>query len=161
MKCESCHNGEATVQVKQVADGEVKEAFLCAACAEKSGLKSPAAMADFLFGAGSPAKVGAKPGALKSCPVCHMRGTDFQKSSRLGCERCYETFADELQPMIEDMHRSLKHAGKTPAREQTRAEVVALEAQLRHAVDLQAFEEAARIRDQIRALESPHSMGAK
>jgi len=152
MKCEACHSNTATVQVKQVADGTVKEVFLCASCAENSGLKSPAAMADFLFGVGSPPGAGAS-AAQKSCPVCHMRGSDFNKTSRLGCEHCYETFADELIPMIEGMHRSLRHTGKTPTREHTRVELDGLRTKLRKAVERQAFEDAAGLRDQIRALE--------
>jgi protein arginine kinase activator len=155
MKCESCHSNDATVQVKQVADGLVKEVFLCAGCAQKSGLKSPAAMADFLFGAtDSPVLTVAATTELKSCPVCHMRGTDLKKNARLGCESCYETFSDDLLPMIETMHRSLKHIGKTSVREQSRAEIAALETQLKRAVELQAFEDAAGIRDEIKALES-------
>jgi protein arginine kinase activator len=161
MKCESCNSADATVQVKQVADGQVKEVFLCQGCAEKSGLKSPAAMADFLFGVGSPVATPDKPSALKSCPVCHMRGTDFQKTSRLGCERCYETFSDDLQPMIETMHRAFKHAGKMPVREQHRAEIDTLQAELRAAVERQAFEDAADIRDRIRAIESRHLAGVR
>ena len=153
MKCEACHSAEATVQVKQVADGMVKEVFLCPACAEKSGLKSPAAMADFLFGVGSPVFAEASPETQKSCPMCHMRGSDFRKTSRLGCERCYETFADELAPMIENMHRSFQHCGKTPTHEQTRVQIASLQASLRDAVERQAFEEAAGIRDEIKALE--------
>lgn len=155
MKCEACHNAAATVQVKQVADGLVKEVFLCPACAEKSGLKSPAAMADFLFGVGSPVFSEASPEAQKSCPVCHMRGSDFRQTSRLGCEHCYETFTDELAPMIENMHRSFQHVGKTPAHEQTRTQIEALQVLLRHAIERQAFEEAAGIRDEINALEAP------
>jgi protein arginine kinase activator len=153
VKCEACHSAEATVQVKQVADGQVKEVFLCPVCAEKSGLKSPAAMADFLFGVGSPVFSDAALDAHKGCPVCHMRGSDFRKTSRLGCEHCYETFADELVPMIETMHRSFQHRGKTPAHEQTRVQIALLQARLRNAVERQAFEEAAGIRDEIKALE--------
>ena len=153
MKCEACHSAEASVQVKQVADGMVKEVFLCPACAEKSGLKSPAAMADFLFGEGSPVFSDTSPESQKSCPVCHMRGSDFRKTSRLGCEHCYETFADEMVPMIESMHRSFQHRGKTPAHEKTRVQRESLQARLRDAVARQAFEEAAEIRDEIKDLE--------
>ncbi len=153
MKCEACHSEEASVQVKQVADGMVKEVFLCPACAEKSGLKAPADMADFLFGVGSPAFSETSPEAQKSCPLCHMRGSDFRKTSRLGCEHCYETFADELVPMVENMHRSFQHSGKTPAHEKTRAQIEVLQASLLEAVQRQAFEDAAGIRDEIKALE--------
>jgi protein arginine kinase activator len=153
MKCEACNKHEASVQVKQVADGMVKEVYLCAGCAEKSGMKSPAAMADFLFGVGS-LPSGSAPKASKSCPGCHMRSSDFQKNSRLGCAQCYDTFSDELTPMVESMHRAQRHTGKAPAREAVRAEVDGLQAKLQHAVQQQNFESAAEIRDEIKALES-------
>ena len=158
MKCESCHKADATVQVKQVADGMVKEVFLCSDCAENSGLKSPAAVADFLFGfSGAKSKPESVSGSdnKKRCQVCNMSRTEFKKHSRLGCENCYETFAAELMPMIDDMHRALKHTGKAPARESSRAEIETLKAQLIKAVQSQAFEEAAQFRDRIKALEMP------
>jgi protein arginine kinase activator len=154
MKCESCHKAEATVQVKQVADGMVKEVFLCAECAENSGLKSPAAMADFLFGMSS-AMGGAKPAQdeKRRCPECDMSGSEFNKNNRLGCESCYETFAIELLPMIDEMHRAVKHIGKVPAQESFRAEIETLKADLIKAVKCQDFESAAVIRDRIKELE--------
>ncbi len=159
MKCEACHSNDATVQVKQVADGMVKEVCLCVECAEKSGLKSPAAMADFLFGTGGSSLEESKSVALKSCPVCHMRGTDFKTSSRLGCEHCYETFAEDLEPMLESMHRSHKHIGKTSSRAQVRAQIMVLQGRLNQTVAAQEFEDAAGIRDEIRALEAKSLAG--
>jgi len=155
MKCESCHKAEATVQVKQVADGMVKEVFLCAECAENSGLKSPAAMADFLFGVGS--SVAAAPQLdsteKKRCPECDMSGSEFNKNNRMGCESCYETFSVELMPVIDEMHRAVKHIGKVPARESFRAEIETLKAELIKVVKCQDFESAALIRDRIKELE--------
>jgi protein arginine kinase activator len=154
MKCESCKSNDATVRVKQVADGLVKEVNLCAACAEQNGLKSPAAMADFFFGAGSPVPVRSEErGPQKSCPVCHMREGDYQKTNRLGCESCYETFSEQLIPLVDNMHRSTRHVGKTPSHEKTRSQMENLRIELQKAVNRQAFEEAAEIRDRIKALE--------
>jgi protein arginine kinase activator len=156
MKCESCHKAEATVQVKQVADGMVKEVFLCAECAENSGLKSPSAVADFLFGfSGSKSASEPVSDENKRCPSCSMSLSEFNKHSRPGCENCYETFAVELLPMIDDMHRAVKHIGKAPARESSGAEIEKLKAELIKAVQEQAFEDAAQFRDRIKALETP------
>ncbi len=154
MKCESCHEKEATVQVKQVADGMVKEVFLCAECAESNGLKSPAAIADFLFGGDLPMTVtDDNIDDDTRCPVCHLTRNDFNKKTRLGCENCYETFSDDLLPMIDDLHRSVKHIGKIPEHESAQAEIGVLKDRLMEAVGRQAFEEAAKYRDQIKALE--------
>jgi protein arginine kinase activator len=154
MKCESCHIKEATVQVKQVADGIVREVFLCSECAKISGLQSPAAIADFLFGADQPMPVTNKSKHNnKRCPVCHLTQDDFNKTSRLGCENCYEAFADELIPMIDELHRSVKHIGKVPERISSRSQIAILKEKLLEAVHRQAFEEAAEFRDMIKALE--------
>jgi len=154
MKCETCHIKEATVQVKQVADGTVKEVFLCSECAESSGLKSPAAIADFLFGADQPMPVANKSKqGNRRCPVCRLTQSDFNKNSRLGCESCYETFADELLPMIDELHRAVKHIGKVPERISSQSQISILKEKLLEAVHRQAFEEAAEFRDQIKVLE--------
>lgn len=155
MKCEACHCNDATVQVKQVTDGQVREVYLCAVCAEKNGLKSPGVMADFLFGAAASMEppLASTVETQKSCPACHLRGRDFQKTNRLGCAQCYETFAETLGPMIESMHRATRHQGKTPANETMRRSIEALRAKLSRAVNRQAFEEAATLRDEIKALE--------
>jgi protein arginine kinase activator len=155
MKCESCNINDATVQVKQVADGMVREVHLCADCAEQSGLQSPAAMVDFIFGAGSPLQVKKQSAQVqKSCPACHMHAADFQKSNRLGCGQCYETFAETLMPMIDNMHRAVRHVGKAPAREAVRSQIESLRVSLQKAINEQAFEDAAEIRDKIKMLES-------
>lgn len=155
MKCESCHIKEASVQVKQVADGMVKEVFLCSECAEKSGLKSPAAIADFLFSTDIPLPVTENhKNDNKRCPVCGLSRNDFNEKSRLGCETCYETFIEDLLPIFDELHRSIKHVGKTPGHESARIKIAYLKDKLMKAVGRQAFEDAARFRDQIKVLES-------
>ena len=153
MQCEICKDKKAVVHFKQVNDGAVQEMYICEACAAQKGFDvgSPVGLSDFLFGIGLPG-VGEKPPAEdKACPACHMRGSDFRKTSRLGCPSCYETFAVELAPMLEDMHRGLTHAGKVTAGATSSARV-ALRKALDGAVAAQNFEEAARLRDLIRGL---------
>ena len=91
--------------------------------------------------------------AERKCPSCHMRSSDFRKTSRLGCATCYRTFAGELAPILEDMHRGDRHTGKVPRNAAVIREEE-LRLQLEEAVAAQRFEEAARIRDAIRELEA-------
>ncbi len=51
------------------------------------------------------------------CPECGMRPDDFKRTGRLGCAKCYETFARQLAPMIRDMHPGAAHSGKIPVAE--------------------------------------------
>lgn len=161
MLCESCQQHEATIHVTQVVDGNSRELHLCEECAEESGLNVQSVMSlpELLFGM-SGSDDGAK-AADRSCPHCHMRGSDFKKTGRLGCPRCYESFRQELQPMLAAMHRGLKHVGKVPVREQAVIEHMArmegLKKRLEQAVANEDYEEAARVRDLIR--EAEHASG--
>ena len=161
MLCESCQQHEATIHVTQVIEGQSRELHLCEDCAEATGLNMQSVMQlpELLFGmadAGTESK-----GSDRSCPRCHLRGSDFKKSGRLGCPHCYEAFSQELQPMLRSMHRGLIHTGKAPARERKAREALfrleTLRKQLDEAVKKEAFEEAARLRDLIR--EAEHDAG--
>jgi protein arginine kinase activator len=155
MKCEICKTGEATVPIKQVVGGNVKDMHVCEKCAAANGFdaKSPLSMADLLFGSTAPSEKPV-PTPEKSCAVCGMRRRDYRKLQRLGCPTCYETFSDELVPMLTAMQKGARHVGKTPSGETASAEVAALQQALEKAVAAQDFEEAAQLRDRIRALQA-------
>jgi len=153
MKCEICQENEASVHFKQVADGDVREMFVCTECAEKNGfnVESPASLTDFLFGVGAHPEPG-KAVPSKSCPTCGMKSKDFAKTSRLGCPACYEAFREALDPFLAQIQNGPRHEGKVPAKEQRTAEIMGLRRNLKGAVAQQNFEEAARLRDRILAL---------
>lgn len=152
MLCEMCKANDANVHIKQVVNGEARELHVCGECAEESSLTSqtPAALASFLFG------TEADPISEendKVCPLCHMRRSDFKKLSRLGCAACYDTFMEDLAPIITAVHRVGRHVGKVPCDNKIGARIVRLQKSLEGAVGLQDFEKAAKLRDEIRLLE--------
>jgi protein arginine kinase activator len=156
MICEICKEHEATVHLTQVVDGAIKKLHLCEECAAKSGfdVHGPISITDILLGMGMEKEAaGASP--ERSCPRCHMRRTDFKKTGRFGCGECYEAFADELPPLLKAMHRSDRHVGKVPVRENVRVkttvELTGLQKALEKAIADQNFEEAARLRDRIQS----------
>jgi len=160
MLCENCQQHEASIHVTQVINGVSRELHLCEGCAEGSGLNIQSVMSlpEVLFGmAGS----GDSKGLERRCPHCHMRGSDFKKTARLGCPRCYETFEQELRPMLAAMHKGVEHKGKIPtqARQgiETASQLKTLHQQLDQAVRREDYEEAARLRDLIR--EAEHGAG--
>jgi protein arginine kinase activator len=162
MQCEICKKNEANVHFKQVFNGEVKEISICEECAAQHGFDphSPMGISDFLFGvAGQPSVSQEADG--KSCPICHMSGSDFRKTSRLGCAGCYETFAEELRPMLTSMHRGDHHFGKVPVGEKRSAEIASLTRTLEEAVATQDFEEAAKLRDRLRELDPSRAAPVK
>lgn len=159
MLCELCKNSPATVAIKQAADGEVRELFVCPACARKANGEDPENMlVELLFGAAF--AVGTE-AAESRCPSCGLTHKEFRKRSRLGCDACYAHFARELAPLLRDMHRGEKHAGKIPGREHQAVTGARLEAALRAAVAAQRFEEAARLHDALRALGAAPSVTAE
>jgi protein arginine kinase activator len=140
MICESCHEKEATVHLTQVAEGAVKKVHLCEECAAKSGfdIHGPLSIQDILLGMGQ---------------VSGDASAGPERSCRLGCPDCYETFAAELLPLIKAMHRSDQHMGKVPSREGTAvrlsSEIAVIQKALDQAIAGENYEEAARLRDQI------------
>jgi protein arginine kinase activator len=161
MLCESCQQHEATIHVTQVIGGNSRELHLCEDCAEETGLNVQTVMSlpEILFGMSGTDE--AAKALDRRCPRCHMRGSDFKKTGRLGCPHCYEAFSQELQPMLAAMHKGVKHAGKTPAREQKVMEIASRLADLRkrleQAIGNEDYEDAARLRDLIR--EAEHDAG--
>lgn len=68
---------------------------------------------------------------------------------------------DELLPSIQRIHGRIKHSGKASSgaieqpKEETKEEKIAkLKAQMDEAVAVQEFEQAAKLRDEIKSLES-------
>lgn len=153
MTCEICQKNEASVHFKQVVNGSVRELHVCQECAEANGfdVQSPMALTDFLFGLGVPDEEMGRE-LEKTCPSCGLGLSDLRKTSRLGCARCYETFSEELDPMLKAMQGADRHVGKMPAGEKLTAEIVAMQRALEKAVSSEDFEEAAKLRDAIREL---------
>jgi protein arginine kinase activator len=82
---------------------------------------------------------------------------EFQKTGRLGCSTCYDTFGEVLKPLIKRLHGSLQHTGKVPVRFSKTVsitrEIAKLKDLLNKAIEKEEYEKAAEIRDKIKDLE--------
>jgi protein arginine kinase activator len=91
------------------------------------------------------------------CPACGFSQADFKKTGRLGCSVCWETFEHGLATLLKAMHKSDRHVGKVPSKAAhtvvVSEKIKDLSTQLEQAVREEKYEDAARIRDQIRQLE--------
>jgi protein arginine kinase activator len=139
-----------------LGEDQFEELHLCEECAQKY-LYEPQQKASSKGGA-VPADEVDEPGVSnRECPVCGIKFVEFRNSGRLGCPHDYQEFREELTPLLENIHGETKHSGKSPRRlpqsKQTQAELVQLRKQLVQAVNREAYEDAARLRDQIRKLE--------
>jgi protein arginine kinase activator len=165
MFCQLCGKKEATVHLTQVLNDDVRKLHLCEHCAKTSGIDidAPVSVSNFLLGLGVPRKSPA--GRERSCPKCGMRFPDFKKMARLGCQNCYAAFAEELEPLLIGMHKSGQHVGKKPACHAGMVNVppslASLEKTLKDAIQAENYEEAARIRDQLRELGADKAVNTK
>lgn len=158
MNCDVCKQNQATVFLTQIVDGKMQKVNLCETCSKEKGVTDPTgfALADLLLGLGAAQEI-ERGGSSQRCPVCGFSQADFKKTGRLGCSRCYETFAEGLEGLLKGMHKGILHVGKKPARLARQLELEAqlknLQRDLRRAVAEEDYESAAKLRDQIRHLE--------
>ena len=156
-KCQRC-SSPATVHITDIiGEGKIEEHHVCEQCYLKfqneAQHKGPGTalttegggdLEDALYG-------------QQECPDCGIKFVDFRNNHRLGCSRDYQVFQNELMPLLENIHGETRHVGKTPRRypqtKKAEAELVQLRQRLKRAVDREDYEEAARVRDQIRTLE--------
>jgi protein arginine kinase activator len=160
MLCDICKKNEATVHLTQIVEGnKLQKADLCEVCAKEKGVQDPTgfSLADLLVGLGAADEIKTE-GEGARCPECGFTQADFKKTGRLGCSTCWETFEPGLSSLLKAMHKGTRHMGKIPSKA---AHTIALSEKLRElseelekAVHTEKYEEAARIRDQIRELES-------
>jgi len=162
MLCENCKNNQATVHVKRVVNGEVKETYLCSHCAEKAGLKTSFSFNDMfkdLFSAASDVNVigGGLNSGVKKCQSCGMTYQQFRQEGKLGCGECAEAFGAYMDSTLKNIHGSNEHKGKIPHKSggkmMLKREKELLKKQMAEAVEREDFEEAAKIRDRLRSLE--------
>ena len=158
MLCCVCKENEATVHLTQIAGDKMQKVDLCEDCAKQKGINDPAgfSLADLLLGLGASQEMAeATGGSDLRCPACGFTQVDFKKAGRLGCPECYRTFAEGLEGLLKTMHKGTHHVGKIPkALQQSRAlsdRIKALQTQLDQAVAREDFEQAAALRDQIKA----------
>ncbi len=159
MKCDVCQNNNASVFLTQVVGAKVQKVNLCDACAKLKGVTDPTGfdLAELLKGMGNES-VQKNSSRGRICGYCGFSQADFKKTGRLGCSECYDVFEEGLEGLLKAMHQGMEHVGKVPARhrtpEQKMLELQDLQARLAHSVESEDYEEAARIRDEIRRLET-------
>ena len=171
MLCEKCKKRTATVFYNENVNGRMRSFSLCGECAaglrEKGELQDITSMIDSfadpfselqdnLFGGffGIPSALGISAG--KKCPKCDSTYAQISKLGRVGCPECYSVFSDELSPMIRSVHGTTAHTGSAPARQRARREreerLKKLRDEMQEAIGKEDFEQAARLRDEIRRI---------
>ena len=172
MKCEQCNEREATILFTQISGDEKATRRLCAQCASIQAQHQQATTSGTAQ-AGDPGpadpgktgvvkKVNVVVGHLSSsatptaCSQCGMTYDEFRKTGRFGCGECYNAFGAQLDRLFKRIHGATRHGGKGPgpaAPVPAADELEALRQALQQAVEEEAYEKAASIRDRITNLE--------
>lgn len=163
MLCDLCGKKQATVHLTEIIDNQVTELHLCEDCARNKSLEMEQqfGLGDLLAGL---AEFGGKgieeaESIRLKCPNCELSYDDFKKIGKLGCSQCYTAFKRYLSSLLKKIHGSNRHVGKLPlklttvANDRKKTTLEELRQKLQKAIEEEAFEEAARLRDQIRELE--------
>lgn len=160
MKCDKCKQNEATVYFSKNINGHVTEYNLCHECAEKSEIyenfnreykyiqnnffaspfaffDNPFKMVDMFHNASRNMLT-----TQEKCPYCNSTFADFEKTGKFGCAMCYETFKDRI------------NENNTQNKESETDKISTLRAKLEKAVKEEHYEDAAKLRDEIKSLES-------
>jgi protein arginine kinase activator len=48
----------------------------------------------------------------EACPSCGLTRRELYSHGQMGCVRCYETFAAEVQRALKEIHGETRHLGK-------------------------------------------------
>jgi protein arginine kinase activator len=162
MICNVCNKNPATVHLTEIIDGKMSELHICEDCARKKSqaMEQQFGLSDLLAGMADfdkPQEEAAVISVSLKCPICGLTYADFKKIGRLGCGECYNTFRKYLGPLLKRIHGSTQHTGKSPLKSgrvtKKKADIQELRIRLNKAIESEAFEEAAKIRDQIKEFE--------
>jgi len=161
MLCDECGSNAAHVHMIKILNGVKTEKHLCESCASSAG--------EACFSAGIHFSVNDLVKAMFSqeldeaaeselaCPNCGMVFSDFSRSGKIGCNVCFGVFHEQLEPILRRVHGTNTHTGKVPRKAgnliRIRLAVKGLRKDLEQSVEQEDYENAAKIRDNIRSLE--------
>lgn len=175
MLCQNCGNHEGNVRYTQIINGVKKEMILCEECAKEFGIDEinfnmPINFSSFLgdlldeYNDNSFMPSFAKPKTLE-CDKCGLTYDEFAKNGKFGCENCYEAFNDKINHLVKNLHGSSIHIGRKPKyikenkidlepkkEKKEESKVDKLSEDLKEAIKEERYEDAARIRDEIKKL---------
>ena len=175
MLCQNCEKNEANIRYTQIINGVKKEIALCSECAKKLGiddLKMPinfnSFLGDFFNDYAETEFLPMLQTNEVKCKTCGMTYNDFINTGLFGCSDCYETFSNPIDSLLKNLHGTSKHIGRLP---KTKADKIVveeknenkkqdkeeskkekLERELEKAIKEERYEDAAKIRDELKEM---------
>lgn len=169
MLCEHCNQNEATIHYTEIVNGIKKEHHVCSDCAKELDfsyysdvLNSEMPFAKLLTGLLASKMVmqeNDNPMTHVICPKCKMNYDEFTKVGKFGCAECYNVFGLLIEEHMKKLHGDSAHTGKQYRRyefadniDQMETELEVLKAKLKEAIQIENYEEAAKLRDEIKKI---------
>ncbi len=167
MLCDVCKKREAVVHITTFENGQRTEMHLCAACANAkrkySEFRGFNIVDNDFFRKMAYPDYADQSKEEPRCASCGMTYSEFNRLGQFGCPDCYAAFKEEIPALLRRIHGHCKHVGKVPNRGtgvfRTMTHIRRLRQHLEQLVHAERYEEAARVRDEIKALQRhvPHT----
>ncbi|MEG0741831.1 MAG: UvrB/UvrC motif-containing protein [Clostridia bacterium] len=165
MLCEECKKNQATVSITVTTGDETTTRHLCPECMQRMELSLAHGDIQSFLSSILSILSSQKSEPSLTCSVCGLSYDEFERTGKLGCAQCYRDFAEQLKPLLQRIHGRTQHAGRKPANQpapsaelagnQLEQHMEELRQKMDEAVASENFEDAAKYRDELRAL-VPH-----
>ena len=182
MLCENCKKREANVRYSENINGVKKEMHLCEECSRKLGITSQMDFnmpsLDFSNFFGSFLEDFNTPEFMPllnevkqlECNSCGSTFDDIINTGRYGCPNCYDVFEDRMDPILKKLQGANRHVGRlgkvsdnkvkfenSEKAESTKKDtkenkLEKLQDDLKKAIKEERYEDAAKIRDEIKKM---------
>lgn len=182
MLCDNCGKREANVKYSESINGIKKEMNLCEECAKSLGITNQFSfnmpldfpnffgsfLEDFSDQEFMPLFEETK---NARCDNCGTTFNDIVNTGRLGCANCYEVFGDKLDAILKRLQGSSRHVGRLEESynkninkdeinekvedkkdDRNANKIEKLQEELKIAIKDERYEDAAKIRDEIKKL---------
>ena len=162
MLCDVCGKNLATVHLTEIVNGDIQETHICKECAKirsNSNVDNQFNIADLLSELISGEEVKEKIPIVKlACSNCGLSYRSFKKNGKFGCLQCYSAFRSQINNILRKIHGSVSHKGKIPEIKikneiNLNKKLYDLKEYLVRAIELEEYEQAARIRDELKSLQ--------
>lgn len=178
MLCENCKKREANVRYSENINGVKKELHLCEECSEKLGItdemnfRMPTFDFSNFFGSFFEDLTTSDFMPLLNevkqlkCDSCGFTFNDIVDTGRYGCANCYDTFEDRMDPILKKLQGANRHNGRLgkisdnnvkfeenaqPKKDnKSDNKLEKLQEHLKQAIKEERYEDAAKIRDEIK-----------
>jgi len=156
MLCNDCGKNNANVHLTKIINGKKTETHLCEDCAKKyATFNSTFSLQNIMTGFLTDTKLETTENIF--CEKCGMSYDEFKEYGKFGCSKCYSSFKKRVAPFIRNIHGHDYHIGKIPAKAgidlKNKKEIEKLKINLKESIELEEYEKAAELRDEIKRME--------